>query len=278
MRRLLRETDNYSDYREIVANMPKPFGYVNGSLKGSYFINKIASYQYESKSLRDRPILPLILRRTSGQSNTFLLLYDMNGMNRINNYKEVIKDFRQLSNTSSSNDFEGKQAKIDVALAFFYDLDRTPLTDRIDYIKNTYSDMIPELHYLSEQKNIIDAQNFKAIGYYFLQKDENKGGSLEDIVLPLMHRGNEKLFEGAEGFLKGGKFARYNDNKEVNENKTQSDFKKSLIGTVGQIEHSGLGNEDVIKLSSLLDKDKLQNSRQCQEIIAFFKKLRDELR
>ena len=92
LRRLL-EIDNYQDYKEIVGNMPKPLGLKgnnNNKSKGSYFINKLRTYQYNSANLRDSPILPLILRRTQGQSDTYAFLYDMNGMDRVDNYKEIM--------------------------------------------------------------------------------------------------------------------------------------------------------------------------------------------
>lgn len=283
LRRLL-VVDNYHDYKEIVGNIPKPLGLggdKSEKAKGSYFINKLRNYQYDSSNLRDTPILPLILRRTEGQSDTYIFLYDMNGMGRVENYKEVIKDFQGLSRKSQNeDDFESSQLKMDVALAFIYDIDDKSVGERVTYVKETFSDTIEELMYLQEDKPIIDTKHFKGLGCYFFCNEENNQGSLEDLVLPLMKTSKENLFEKAEEFLNSdGGFIRYKKNdKSLQDNyKTASDLNKSLIGSVGQIEISGLNNADIIKHTNLLNIDKLKNSNQCKSILEFVKKLRDKL-
>lgn len=281
LRRLL-EVDNYRDYVEIVGNIPRPLG-LGGDRnnKGSYFINKLRSYQYDSSKLRDAPILPLILRRTQGQSDTYVFLYDMNGMARVENYKEIIKDFQGLSGkTQNEDDFEASRFKMDVALAFVYDIDDKSINERIDFLKETFSDTIQEIQYLKEDKSIIDSKHFKGLGCYFFCDEENNQGSLEDLILPLMKAGKENLFKKAEEFLNcEGAFIRYkkDDPTTKSDYKTASDLNKSLIGSVGQIEILGLNNADIIKHTKLLNIDKFKNSSQCKGILAFIKALRDKL-
>lgn len=185
LRRLL-EVDNYQDYKEIVGNMPKPLGLGgnnNNKSKGSYFINKLRTYQYDSANLRDSPILPLILRRTQGQSDTYAFLYDMNGMDRVDNYKEIIKDFQKLSRKSlQPDDFAISHLKMDVALAFIYDIDDKSSRERVEYIKAIFSDTIEEIQYLGEDRPIIDSKHFKGVGYYFLCDEQSGKGNLEDLI------------------------------------------------------------------------------------------------
>lgn len=278
LRRLL-EADHYKDYIEIVSEMPHPFGLGRNGKRGSYFINKLRTYNYDSSRLRDRPILPIILRRTQGQSDTFLFLYDMNGMNRIENYREIIMDFNGLTAMAASDNtyVQAKMTKIHIAIAFIYDLDKKTSTNRIQYIKDNYADLIPELQYLSESNQITNSKNYKSIGYHFLKKDDKDIGNLEDIILPLMKTGNENQFDKADDFLTSNGFIRLKKDHSKDDNKTQSDFKKSLIGTVGQLEHSGLGNADIIKLTSMLNKGKFNTSQQCQSIIKFFREMRKNL-
>lgn len=284
LRRLL-EVDNYRDYKEVVGNMPNPLGLGGNSSnksKGSYFINKLRTYQYDSANLRDSPILPLILRRTQGQSDTYVFLYDMNGMDRVDNYKEIIKDFQNLSRKSlQQDDFEASYLKMDIALAFVYDIDDKSNSERVEYIKETFRDTIEEIQYLGEDRPIIDSKHFQGIGYYFLCDTQSGIGNLEDLILPLMKKGKEGLFENAEKFLNfEGGFIRYKKDTtppSKDDSKTASDLNKSLIGSVGQIEISGLNNADIIKHTKLLDKDKLQSSTQCMAILAFIKLLRDKL-
>jgi len=281
LRRLL-EADHYKDYIEIVSEMPHPFGLGRNEKRGSYFINKLRTYNYDSSRLRDRPILPIILRRTQGQSDTFLFLYDMNGMNRTENYRKIITDFNMLTAMSASAEIyvQAKMTKTHIALAFTYDLDKKTTTNRLQHIYDNYADLIPELKHLSESKQITNSKDYKSIGYYFLKKDNEQAGNLEDIILPLMKKDNKVVFQNAETFLNSnGEFIRYKETNpsEKDDNKTQSDLKKSLIGTVGQLEHSGLGNADIIKLTSMLNKGKFKTSVQCQAIIKFFHEMRKAL-
>ena len=277
LRRLLK-TDGYNDYKQdAVYKIPKPFGLAGDKNdKGSYFINKLKTYKYDSGRLHDRPILPIILRRTQGQSDIFLLLYDMNSMDRPQNYREIITDFNKLTLPIEDDYFEAF-TPIDAAIAFIYDLDDKSVTERLQHIQSNYADLIPELEHLSKNKQITSSKNYKSIGYHFLKKDDSDAGNLEDIVLPLMKKGNEHLFDKAADFLNSNGFIRLKKDKSKDENKTQSDLKKSLIGTVGQLEHSGLGNADIFKLTALLNKDKLKNSSQCQAIIKFFSDMRKGL-
>lgn len=113
MRRVLL-TDNYRDYQEKVNNIPAPLGLKNASKEGvSYFINKVKEYNYDSSTLRDRPLLPLILKRVHGQQSDYVFLYDMNGMNRISNYTEIISDYVGLSSKSTTNRGGGLESKLE---------------------------------------------------------------------------------------------------------------------------------------------------------------------
>lgn len=301
LRRLLA-VDNYRDYKEIVKDIPKPLGLgedipllpedkekedkpqpeKGDEIKGSYFIRKLKTYQYDSANLRDTPILPLMMRRTEGQSDTYIFLYDMNGMGRVENYKEIIKDYQDLSNKSHGNDdFEASRIpKMDVALAFVYDIDDKSAKERVEYVKSTFIDEIDEIQYLKNDNSIIDSKHFKGLGCYFLGDEEGIKGNLEDLILPLMKIGKEDLFKNAEKFLNcEGEFIRYKktDTSSKDDYKTASDLDKSLIGSVGQIEISGLSNADIIKHTNLLNKDKFRNSNQCKSILTFIKSLRDTL-
>lgn len=280
LRRLL-EADNYHDYKEVVANIPKPLG-LGGKKGESYFSKKLKSYDYDSSKLRDRPVLPLILKRVEGQSLSFILLYDMNGMNRVKNYREIIKDFQGLSLKSGNDeDYESSLFKMDIALAFIFDLDDKTKADRISYLRETYAESISELQYLSETKPIIDSKHFKGVGYHFFCEEAGQKGNLEDLILPMMKEGKEALFNKAEQFLNcEGAFIRKKESNlaEKDENKTESDFKKSLIGVVGQLETSGVNNADIIKITKYLDKDKFKRSTQCAAILKFIRNLRETLR
>lgn len=271
--RLLITSDNYKNYKKTVESMPFPFGLNTKSKTDGYFSKKLKEYEYDSAQLHEKPLLPTILDRNRGNSYTLILLYSMGGMGKISNYKEIIRDFSTLTKGIQLN-----SNSIHASLGFIYDYDNSSLLDRVEYIKNQFQDQINELQNLSDTIHITDSKFFKKIGYYILPKSLSKG-NLEDIIIPIIESRHNLLVEKAKAFLieRGFKRMKISDNTQEDENKTKSDLNKSIIGVLGQIEHSGFGNAEIIQRSSLLNHDEMKKSNECKGILAFIKSLRDPL-
>lgn len=271
--RLLVSADDYKDYKRTVEGMHFPFGLDPKTKADGYFSKKLKGYEYDSAQLHEKPLLPTILERNKGNSYTLILLYSMGGMGKVANYKEIIEDFSTLSKGSPLT-----EDSIHISLGFIYDFDNSSTAERVKYMQNQFQGEIDELKYLNENKAITNSNTFKKIGYHILPKSLLKG-SLEDIILPIIRSKYSTLLEDAKTFLteRGFKRMKAGDNTQVDENKTQSDLNKSILGIVGQIEHSGFGNAEIIQKSSLINHDEMKNLDDCKEILAFIKQLRDAL-
>ncbi len=270
---VLLKHEGYTDYKKTIGKMVQP-------LK-EYFITKFERYDYESSQLFNRPVLPWIMEKKEGQSNMYILLYSMDGLDKIDNYREIINDFYfQANNTEAFAEDNGFQDST-FSIGFIVDADDKGIKSRVDFIKNKFIDILPDMNGLNHGKEGIKTTNkkrFKAIGCFVLTKQNSDLGNLEDVLLPIMENGNEKLFNEAQLFLTSNHFSRTKiiDNKKViDENKIKSDLKKSKIGIVGQLELSGQDNTEIILKSSYL-QGKIHNDVKSKEIIDFINKLRAE--
>ena len=95
--------------------------------------------------------------------------------------------------------------------------------------------------------------------------EDNDKGKLENILLPLMKKDTESIFESSKKFLE--------ENHEVERCKSKFDDLKSIIGTAGQLQISGTSNTVCIEKSDYLTNEKILDNEKCKEIIAFFEKL-----
>lgn len=177
---------------------------------------------------------------------------------------------------------------IQISVLFFFDADDKGIGTRIDQIKKELKLSFPE----SEVENIDKLVN-KEI---FLIEDINVGGFiftevgkdvglLEDILIPLMKKENEGIFYMANYFLGihegtnlfkskveyGGMIIDKTKIKKVNKQKYS--YKKSLVGTVGQLQMSGKSNTVCISDSDYLNDEKIKLNTTCVDIYNFIQKV-----
>jgi len=169
------------------------------------------------------------------------------------------------------------------SLGFILDADKKGIDGQIKYIQEQYKEILPTefLHLKNGKEGIVHTSHkrIKAIGCYVMTNVGENKGNLEDILLNIMEKGkSKKIFDDAHKFLNDNNFIRYKENsKEKDENKTESDFKKSKIGIAGQLEFSGHDNTEIILKSSYL-QGKIHNDDKSNEIIEFISKLRAEIK
>jgi len=271
----LLKSIGYDNYKIVIEKMIKP-------LK-EFFISQFQQYEYKSNELLKRPILPWIMKKKESQTETYVLLYSIDGLFKIDNIKQVIKSFFYQGNENET--FGNDQTPFfdsTFALTFFVDADDKGILERTEYIKEKFIDIFPEIINLKHNiEGIVrtDKKPFKNISCYILTDNNNKFGNLEDILIPIMAKGkSEKLFKDAEKYLDENNFVRFKEqSKEINENKTKSDFKKSKIGIAGQLECSGNDNTEIILNSGFLD-GKIDTDSKSQDIIKLLSKIRSEIK
>ncbi len=275
---LLLENDGYLHYKETVSQMVSPLY--------EYFSSKISSFPYDSNLLFKRPILPWIMYKQEGQSKNafYVLLYSMDGLDKPENYNEIIDDFGFQAQPEEDLAQEMLFQDSKLALVFILDADNNGIESRVDLIKERYSENLPvEMNLLGHGEDcIVETQKsiFKAIGCYVLSKEGEEFGNLEDIILPLMKKGNQSIFDEAEKFLSDNEFERKKKQKKVwviDKTKTEGDFKKSTIGVAGQLDCTGEDNMYIIQNSRFL-KGKINGDPKSDDITKFFRKLRALIR
>jgi hypothetical protein len=244
-----------------------------------------------TKSLMFTPIEELNMEKNA--RSRFLPSYIMkNGENIVCIYRsgsisneKVRTDFIKSINDLNIQDPDSIQTlTAQVSVLFFFDADDEGIDSRIEQIiKKELKISFPKADNIDElvHKEIRLVEDVYVGGFIFTEADKTKG-KLEDILIPLMKRENEDIFEKAEYFLDihesttlfNGKVKYKDEAKTVKQkiNKKDYDYKKSLVGTVGQLQMSGKSNTVCISDADYLNDEKIKSDATCVDIYEFVSK------
>ena len=194
-------------------------------------------------------------------------------------------DFVKRVGALNKPDLDAIQALKDtqISVLFFFDADDKGIEERIVQIKSELKQSFPESEAEDVEKltnkEILAVEDINIGGFVFAERGKDIG-LLEDILIPLMKRENEDIFDAAEAFLdihestalfKGKvKYDAKGEKKKVNEKKYTHE--KSLVGTVGQLQASGKSNTVCISDTDYLTDDKIKADSTCIDIFAFIQK------
>ncbi|MEM7658529.1 MAG: hypothetical protein AAF399_20555 [Bacteroidota bacterium] len=230
-----------------------------------------------------RQLLPMHVLE---KENVFLFLFSLGGDKKPEPREYLLSKFRQFSLST----INPKRIRVDktgdanrYSLLYFWDADEKGTSARIDAINREIDKAlgITDKLQLHDSGDIQSVDGLQLGCYVFTEKGTNKG-KLESILLPLMQKENEAIFESAEDFLtqyhsaqrlKKLKIQVQDDGSVIEKRKNHHkfDFQKSLIGTVGQLQLSGSSNTVCINHSDYLTLGKIGSDPSCQEIIHFFR-------
>jgi hypothetical protein len=169
---------------------------------------------------------------------------------------------------------------ITFSILFFFDADIKGVSKRIFQVKNEL-----KLCLNNEDTEKIDNKEVifirkMGIGLFVFTGVDNNTGSLEDILIALMREENEDIFIEAEKYLDiHEKTALFKDKLEYDGkikkkvNGKKYNHKKSLIGTVGQLQMSGKSNTVCISDADYLTNEKIKSENICKEIFLFVQKV-----
>jgi len=172
-----------------------------------------------------------------------------------------------------------------IAMVFMFDADTAGVAPRLTIMR---SEIAEALGVNAADVSIPDngdccKVNGLCVGCLVLTDESLNTGKLEDVLLPLMMQGNERIFLGAEAFIDGHfdltrtNLLRIRINEGVLEESRgpdkDYDRKKSLIGVVAQLQISGKPNQACINRTDYLNMQKLRVTPQCAPIREFLDRI-----
>jgi hypothetical protein len=195
---------------------------------------------------------------------TYIFLHNLGGDNnsRGNEIKAIVEMYEGLKSSEddfSSYDFEYK-------FLLFFDADNKGIKDR----ESNVSQLLEK-----ELKHNEIKDNY---GLYVFHKDGF--GTLEDILLELMIKGNGSEFKNAKEYIENNKFENEDRCKEFVCSITDERYKgsskfyknKSIISVAGQLQFSAKSNSVIIEKSDYIRKNDLETNYKCKEIVDMFMK------
>ncbi len=229
------------------------------STLSNYFIKTLKNYRYEEGNLYGKPKMPIPLELTKDDETTQIFIYGLGGDYQIQNWKNTIQAYQDLISSEHEN------KKYEISLALFFDADKEGVEHRLKTTQEYFRELLPELDQITLTENTLATSSYKKIGLNIFA-DTNGTGNLESILIPLMSKGNEDIFNNAANY-----FETNFDKKRVKKNNAKKE--KSMIGIAGNLQHSGVANNSIIQQSDYITKEKIDKNEQCQKIIEFFKEL-----
>lgn len=214
------------------------------------------------------------------KDKNLILIYTIGGDSKSEIRIKLISVFSDLL----SNDKDQIQVIKDSEISFlyFFDSDNKGVSKRLNEINAELKVVYKSVFSLGFTKNteIIEINEIKFGAYIFTEKGKDVG-KLEDVLVPLMEKDNEDIFKAADNYLS------IHGNTNLFKNKIQYradksihkvyddvfHYKKSLIGTVGQLQKSGKSNTVCISDAEYLNEVKIKASSACVDIFAFICKV-----
>lgn len=263
------KTTGFTSFNEPLRKFPPPIG--------DLLIEEVKEANVEQLKI-DEVKNRLLPREVLHADSTYLFFYAIGGDAKSDLRVELVRSvYDFIAQDEDEISLLGDDTELSVI--YFFDADNKGVAKRLEEIG------LELRRALSYEGDIILQNGSRLtikglhIGGYVFSADGEKG-RLEDILIPMMKGKNEAIFSEAEQFLKNRNENRLRALKiemkegKVTEHRNKNvkfDFSKSLIGTAGQLQRSGKSNVVIIRESDYLTLKKINESKECQEIIAFFK-------
>jgi hypothetical protein len=219
-------------------------------------LNEIGQLNLQETRLALLPLNALVRNEDS------VFLYSLGGDSKIlKKSQPLLKKFDSFIPKEEGGYDEALPIDTHLAILYFLDSDKKGIDARVAELNKEIYDTLGM--YPFKKHNTAVVVNKIKLGAFIFTGIDNNYGKLEDILVPLMQQGNEKIFEDAQKYL--------DDNFHKSRvKKNNYDESKSKVGIVGQLQKSGGSNVVCIGQTDYLTLEKIQSNAKCQEIIAFF--------
>lgn len=264
------KANGFSKFSSAIKDFPNPLN----NLLASDVLN-ISIPEESLQSARTR-FLP---SNVMTYGDNMLLVYALQGESRRDKRIKLIDAFNML-NDPDPNAIQA-MTNSTVAVLYFLDADDKGVQTRLAEINHEMTMIFADTPFeaLSENSSVTTIMDV-VIGAHIFTEDDMDTGKLEDVLLPMMEAGNEEIFKEAYHFLSIHEdTSLYKGNVEYNEDASvkkvfgeKYHYKKSLIGTIGQLQKSGKSNTVCISDAKYLNDKKISANPSCCKIIDFIRK------
>lgn len=213
------------------------------------------------------------------KGDNLILIYSIGGESKNKIRTELVKSLNAFNVFDEDNLAIQALPDTTMSVLYFFDADNKGSVVRVAQVIEEIKPAFPKftfeetLHY--KASTFYQIEDIKVGAYIFRDAADDKG-MLEDILLPLMQEDNEDIFEAAETFLSTNTTCtlfkdklEYDDTGKILKkvNTVRYSHRKSLIGTVGQLQKSGMSNSVCISQTDFLSNAKILDNYTCKEII-----------
>lgn len=202
----------------------------------------------------------LIPANTLKKDDIYLFLYALGGDSRKDLRGKILKQFVVF--LPNEGEIQTLPSGTILSIAYFFDADKNGIEDRIQQVNLEIAEVIENFSFNHNAET--KAMNGLQLGCYIFSKEAENTGKLEDMILPLMKQGNEKIFDNAKVYL---------DDNYVKSRAKDFEIQKATIGVAGQLQKSGSTNTVIIAQSDFITEEKILADAKCKEIISFFESL-----
>lgn len=273
--RILKTAGFISNEQKKLNQFPTPMD----KLMASEFI-KTDVEQLNLQELR-KGVLPT---HTLQKEDNWVFLYSMGGDSKKEDRKTIINNLK--ANIRQAGEIKGDRGNDDTqfSVVYIFDADNKGVAARLAEVLNEVKEVFPALtaNIFPANSTFATVENIK-IGCHIITGVDNNTGKLEDILMPLMRDGSEKIYDDAVTYLQ----THFDDARlfplklsnnagvttEVRSirmgDKLKYDEQKSIVGVIGQLQKSGGSNTVCIGQTDYLNLAKIQANQKCIEFVDF---------
>lgn len=269
-------------------------GFTNCQLKINEYPKPLDSFlteQAKGENIEDRKLEEVRNRLLPSEvlirdNKELILFYAIGGDGKKEQRKTLVEKIRSFASITDPKAFNPTDTNYKYSIFYLFDADDKGIEARLKEINAELKETISVLDQSIDANGAkISFENIDYGAYIFARPDESIG-KLEDILLPLMRKENDAIFDSADNYLKAhgnpDRIYRLTIKRDANgslseQRKTKKESKfdsqKSAIGIAGQLQNSGATNTVCIKFSDYLNLKKIKEDRSCQDIVAAFNRL-----
>jgi hypothetical protein len=245
--RILKHNSFSSNDKSKIKDFPPP---INSLLKTEASKTNVEDFNLIEVRQVLLPATSLVL------NNNYFLLYSMGGDGKKISRQQLLNDF--YSFIPKENEISSLPEDTNLGILYFFDSDDKGIATRITELNNEIEEVLNISPFANHKEVYI--HNGLKLGSFIFTGVDNNTGKLEDILVPLMKDGNEKIFDEADVYL-----STHFDNTRC----AKYDNDKSTIGVVGQLQHSGSSNVVCVSKSDYINELKVKGNAKCVEIYEY---------